>query len=113
MVENTGSYDRKRKGLVLGKIRTMKLAEADLQLKMMIFVNFRNKGNMESDERVSKRNYGSRPGCSIEDDISEKMVFDNSLVIGNHNIYAMTDLQAYCDRQISKIGSIVKDSVGF
>ena len=60
---------------------------------MSIFVNIRNKGNIESEERVSKSNYGSRPKHSIEDAILEKiLVFDNSLVKGNHTIYTMTDL---------------------
>ena len=39
------------------------------------------------------------------------MVFDNSLVTGNHDIYAMTHLQAYYDRILSKIVSIVQESV--
>ena len=103
----------KGKGPVLGKLRTIQLTEADLKLIMMMFVNIRNKGNIESDERVSKSIYGSRPGYSLEDDILEKrLVFDNSIVTGSHNIYAMADLQACCDRQLSKIGSIVQESVG-
>ena len=55
-----------------------------------MFVNIRNKGNAETDERVTKRNYGSRQRCSIECATLEKiLVFDNSLVTGNHNVYAM------------------------
>ena len=71
----------------------MKLAEDDLQLILRMFVNIRNKGKIESDERVSKSNCGYRPGYSIKYAILEKiLVFDNSLVTRNHNVYAMTDL---------------------
>ena len=81
----------KVKGPVLGKLRTIKLLEAGLQLIMKLFVSIRNKGNIESDERISKSNYGSRLGCSIEDAILEKrLVFDNSIVTESHNIHAMT-----------------------
>ena len=58
---------------------------------MRIFLNIRNKGNIESDERVSKINYGSRLGCSTEDAILEKiLVFNNIIVTGNHMIYVRT-----------------------
>ena len=103
----------KGKGPVLGKLRTIQLIKADLQLLMRFFVNTRNKSSIETDERISKSNYGSRPGYSIQDAILEKkLVFDNSLVTGQHSIYAMTDLQAAYDRQFSKIGSVVQESVG-
>ena len=85
----------KAKGSVLGKLSTTQLIEADLQLIMRMFVKIRNKGNMETDQRVSKSNHKSRPGYSIEDAILEKiLVFDNILVTGKHNIYAIPDFQA-------------------
>ena len=103
----------KGKGPVLGKIRTIKLIEANIQLIMRFFVNIRNKGRIELDERVSKIYYRSRTGNSIEDVILEKiLVFDNSIVIISHTIYSMTDLQACYDRQLSKIGAIGQESVG-
>ena len=64
MVETTSSYDRKRNGEALGKLRVIQLIEANLQLITRFFVDIRNKGNMESEERLSKSNYGSRPGNS-------------------------------------------------
>ena len=83
----------KEKGPMLGKLRIIQLIEADLQLLMRIFVNTRNKGSIEADERISKSNYGSRPGYSIQDAILEKiLVFDISLVAGRHNVYVLTDL---------------------
>ena len=89
----------KGKDLVLGKLRIIQLVETDLQLLIRIIVNIRNKGNIEENDIVSKSNYGSKTGCSIEDAILEKILFlDNSLVTGKHTNYAMTDLQACYDR---------------
>ena len=62
----------KGKGLVLGKLRTIQLIEADLQLVMRILVNNRNKHRIERDSRISKSNYGSMPRYSIDDAILEK-----------------------------------------
>ena len=64
----------KRKIPVLGKLPTIQLIEDDLQLTMRMFVNIRNKRNIEIDERVSKINYGSSLGNSIEDSILEKKI---------------------------------------
>ena len=69
MVETLVAMIEKGKGPVLGNLRTMQLTEANVQLTMSIFVNIRNKEIIETDERVSKRNYGSSLGCSIEDSI--------------------------------------------
>ena len=103
----------KVKGPVLGKLRKIQLIEADLQITMRIVVNVRNKGNIESDDRVFNINYVSRPRCSIKDAILEKrLVFENGLVIVKHIIYDMTDLKACYDRKLSKIGSIVQETLG-
>ena len=50
----------KGKGPKLEKLRTIQLIEADLQLLMRIFLGLRDNKQMESDERFSKSNYGSR-----------------------------------------------------
>ena len=101
----------KGKGLVLGKLCTIQLIEADLQLIMSIVANIRNKGNIESDDRVSKRKYRSSPENSIEDSTLEKsLVFGNIPVTGKYEIYAMPDLQACYDRKPYKLGSIVQES---
>ena len=103
----------KGKGLVLGKLRTIQLMQVYFQLLMRIFVNTRNKGSIEVDERISKNNYGSRLGYSIQDAILEKrQVFDYSLVTRVHYIYALIYLQLAHDRQLSKMGSMLKESVG-
>ena len=103
MVKNTSCDDRKRKRTSDRKTVKIQLIEADLQLLMRISVSARNKGRIEVDEIISKRNYRSRSGYYMQDKILEKrLVFDNSLVTGRHNIYALTDLQVACDMQLSK-----------
>ena len=60
---------------MLGKLRTTQLVEADLQLLMIIFVNERMIGVIETVERISKGNRGSIKGRSIEDLMLEKILF--------------------------------------
>ena len=43
----------KGKGPIIGKLRTIQLIEADLQLLMCIFIGGRNDENLESDSRLS------------------------------------------------------------
>jgi len=50
----------KGKGPILGKLRTIQLIKADLQLMMRIFIGARNDENIAKDKRLSKYNYGSR-----------------------------------------------------
>ena len=103
----------KGKGPVLGKLRTIQLIEADLQLVMKILVNNRNKHNIESDIRIAKSNYGSRPRYSIDNAILEKcLIYDNSLLSRKQTIYNIIDLQACYDQQLDQIGSIVQESIG-
>ena len=47
----------KGKGHFLGKLRTIQFVESDLQLTLKIVVSNRNNVNVETDARVSKRNY--------------------------------------------------------
>ena len=62
----------KGKGLILGKLRTMQLIEADLQLIMRIFVGGWNDENTEKDKRLSRYNYESWNNYSINIAILEK-----------------------------------------
>ena len=55
----------KGKGPVLGKLRTIQLIEADLQLLMRIYIGERNKEVIENDQHLSKFNYGSRANYLI------------------------------------------------
>jgi len=50
----------KGKGPIIGKLRTIKLIEGDLQILMRIFIGGRNDRKLEDDPRLSKFNYGSR-----------------------------------------------------
>ena len=84
---------------MLGKLRTIELIEADIQVLMRIIVNQRNEGNIESDPRISKSNYRLRLKYSIEDAILEKrLVYDNSLLSRKYIIYNMTDLESCYNR---------------
>ena len=50
----------KGKGPIIGKLRTIQLIEADLQILIYIFIGGRNDKNLEYDSRMSKFNYGLR-----------------------------------------------------
>ena len=68
----------KGKGPMIGKLRTIQLIEADLQMIMRICINNRNKYKIESNSRVSKANYLSRLNYSIETAILEKKLIYNA-----------------------------------
>ena len=55
---------------------------------------------VELDDRISKCNYGSRKGCSIENALLKKRLMINHEKTGEVNIHAMSDLEACYDRQI-------------
>jgi len=72
-----------------------------------------NKEVIESNQRISKCNYGSRTNYSIENAILEKQLVHNcSMLSGNITIHNMTDLKLYYDRQLPQMGSIIKESIG-
>ena len=104
---------REGKGMILGKLRTITLIEADLQYIMRIFLNDGKEERIEIDMRFSKSNYGSRKNYSIETALLEKrIVFDNSLISYKKNIYHLTDLKSYYDRQLVNIGALIEESIG-
>ena len=103
----------KGKGMVIGKLRTITLIEADIQYIMRILLNDGEKERIEEDERFSKSNYGSRKNYAIESALLEKrIIFDHSLLGCKQNIYHLTDLQSCYDRQLVNIGSIIEESIG-
>ena len=53
MVKDTWYYTWKSKRPILGKLRTMQLIEANLQLIIRIFIGGQNDKNVEKDERLS------------------------------------------------------------
>ena len=103
----------KGKGPIVDKLKAIQLIEIDLQLLMRILINTRNKSSIELDLRISKSNYSLRANYLIENAILEKRLwYDNSLLKAKSTIHNMTNLQAYYDRQLPKIGAIVEESVG-
>ena len=103
----------KGKGPVLGKLRTIQLIEADLQLLMRIYIGERNSRNIEDDSRLSKFNYGSRANYSIETAILEKrLMYDAAVRDGKPMIHNISDLKACYDRQLPNIGCMVQEAVG-
>ena len=72
---------KKGKGPTLGKLRTIQLIAADLQLLMHIFLDPKSEKYIEMDPRISKVNYSSRKNYSIESVILEKrLIFDSYLL---------------------------------
>jgi len=103
----------KGKGMILGKLRTITLIEADIQYIMRIILNDGNTERIENDDRFSKSNYGSRKNYAIESALLEKrLIFDNSVFTGEKNIYHLTDLKSCYDRQLVNIGALIEESIG-
>ena len=85
----------KGKGPIIGKLRTIQLIEADLQLLMRIFIGLRNDQEIEKDARLSKYNYGSRSGYSIDITLLEKwLMYDVSVRNGQPTMHNLSDLKA-------------------
>jgi len=103
----------KGKGPIIGKLRTIQLIEADLQLLMHIFIRGRNDDNIENDQRLSKFNYGSRRNYSIETAILEKrLMYNMAARDGCKMMHTISDLKACYDRQLPNIGCLVEEAVG-
>ena len=103
----------KGKGMVIGKLRTITLIEADLQCIMRMYLNDEKEEIIEKDKRISHSNYGSRKNYSIETALLEKrLVMDNSLITGHVTIYHLTDLKSCYDRQLMNIGGLIEESIG-
>ena len=99
--------------MVIGKLRTITLIEADLQYIMRLYMNDEKEEVIETDKRISKSNYGSRKNYSIESAILEKrLIIDNSLITCNSTIYHLTDLKSCYDRQLINIGGLIEESIG-
>ena len=62
---------------------------------------------------MSRHNYGSRKGFSIDSALLEKkLLFDYAKRREESNVYLMSDLEACYDRQLPNIRGIVAESVG-
>ena len=62
----------KGKGIIIGKLRTITLIEANLQYIMRMYLEDEKEEMIELDKRFAKSNYGSRKIYSIEIAILEK-----------------------------------------
>ena len=83
----------KGKGLIVEKLRTIQLIEANLQLLMRIFLTLRNVDEIEHNKYLSKFNYGSRKTYTIEEALLEKHLIYNSAVFNcKVTIHVVTDL---------------------
>ena len=103
----------KGKGPVLGKLRTIQLIEADLQLVMRIFLGLRNEGIIENNDQFSKFNFGLRVRYSIEEAILEKRLLHNSSIQNKEEtMHIITDLSACYNQQLVNITSIVLELIG-
>lgn len=68
----------KGKGPILRKLRTIQLLEADLQIIIRMHSVDLIQNDIESDNRVSKANYGSRKFYLIDNIILEKIILYNA-----------------------------------
>ena len=61
---------------------------------------------------MSTHNYGIRKGCSIDSSLLEKiLIFDLAKKTEEPCAFAMSNLEACCDRQLPNVGGIVEESV--
>jgi len=75
---------------------------------MRICINNRIRKKIEVDPRISKANYGSRANYSIENALLKKrIIYDYSTLLYQCTIYNITDLEAYYNRQLPNMGSII------
>ena len=91
----------------------LEMIEANLQLVMRIFLGSRINERIENDARISKRNYGSRSGYSIENALLEKsLIVDHAKKSGQEHAHAASDLEACYDRQLPELCGLVEESLG-
>ena len=88
----------KGKGSILGKLRTIQLIEANMQLLMRIFVGRRNDENIENDKRLSHFTYGLQKNYYINIVILEKrLMHDTAIRNGTTTIHNISKLKVYCN----------------
>ena len=68
---------------------------------------------IETDARVSKHNYGSRSGHSIENALLEKrLIVGQAKKSGEENVRTVSDLEVHYDRQLPELCGLVEESLG-
>ena len=79
---------------------------------MRIFVNEIMVGLIDTDEIISKGNYRSRKGCSIDDLTLEKRLLCNcSMQHVEKTVHNFTDLESCYDRQLVNVCGVVEEAV--
>ena len=80
---------------------------------MRIFFSLRNDGSIETDQRISKFNFGSRKGYCTENAILEKqLLYEANLCNRFQTVHTLSDLKACYDRDLPVLGCLVEESVG-
>ena len=86
---------------------------ADLQLVMRMFLGSRMNERIETDDRTSKHDCGSRSGYSIKNVLLEKrLTIDHWEKSEAANFHAASDLEACYDRQFPELCGLVEESLG-
>ena len=70
----------KRKGLILGKLKTIQLCKVDLQVLMRMGIRVQNIENKETSSRFSQLNYGLRKAHSIDKAALKKILINDASV---------------------------------
>ena len=74
---------------------------------MRIFIGGRKNETIESDDRLSKFNYGFRKNYLIETALLEKrLMHDLAVRNGEPMMHAISDLKACYDRQLPQLGCL-------
>ena len=75
---------------------------------MRIFIGYRIDDALEKNKWILKYNFSSRNEYSIDKAILEKrLLYNTSMFTRSNTVYTITNLEAYYDRQLANIGSIL------
>ena len=78
---------------------------------MRVIFGVRNEGRIEWYNHISKFNYGSRKGYSINGVILKKwLIYDKSMRNMLLMVHIIIDLEVYYDRQLRNIANIAEES---
>ena len=80
---------------------------------MRVFFTSRTRERIEDDERVSKCNFGSRQGYSVESAILEKrLLYESNIFTEEKVVHTISDLAACYDRQLANLCCLAEETVG-
>ena len=103
---------KKGKCLVLGKLQTIQLIEANFQLIIRVFLNARNIEIIENNTRLLKIKFRSRRNYTIKEALLEKKLIHNSVIrVGAIKVHIITNLKACYDKQLLNSHRMVEELV--